>query len=73
MPSSKVVVKKSEYIPGAPMESHPGVRDKTLLAGFFYDYSILTLASNILFSSSILSLRYKSVPSERCPSLLLTI
>lgn len=37
MPSSKVVVKKSEYIPGAPMESRPGVREKTLLAGFFYD------------------------------------
>ena len=73
MPPKKVVVKKSEFIPGAPMETRPGVRDDTLLAGFFYDYSIPTLASNILFSSSILSLKYKSVPSERCPSLFLTI
>ena len=31
MPSSKVVVKKSEYIPGAPMESRPGVRDLKVL------------------------------------------
>lgn len=31
MPSRKVVVKKSEYIPGAPMESRPGVRDLKVL------------------------------------------